>query len=152
VAVAQLAQLTLSEAALKQMHVAFICALLHNAQCEPSPIHQRAFFAGLSCLLPSCCVRLACWCRLVWLVPVSTGALVLAFGPPYVRASIWGSHIETPYAYKKQQLRKAVPFAFYGGPAAGRLRVLCLLLLLCARCSLFCCCCCCSCCSCFYCY
>jgi hypothetical protein len=82
-----------------------------------------------------------------WLVPTSTGALVLAFSA--LRASIWGSHIETPY--KKQQLKKAIPFAIYGGLAAGRLRVLCLLLLLLrARCSL--CCCCCSCCSCFYCY
>jgi hypothetical protein len=71
--------------------------------------------------------------------------MVLAFSA--LRASIWGSHIETPY--KKQQLKKAIPFAIYGEPA-GRLRVLCLLLLLRARCSL--CCCCCSCCSCFYCY
>jgi hypothetical protein len=78
-----------------------------------------------------------------WLAPNSTGALVLAFSG--LRASIWGSHIETPY--KKEQLKKAMPFAFYGGLAAGRLRVL-LLLLLRARCSL--CCCCCSCCSCFY--
>jgi hypothetical protein len=90
-----------------------------------------------------------------------TGACVLQG----LRASIWGSHIETPY--KKEQLKKAMPFAIYGGPAAGRLPVLCLLLvllvlvllvlllLLRARCSLCCCCCCCCCCSCcsfFYCY
>jgi hypothetical protein len=38
--------------------------------------------------------------------------VVLAFSA--ICASIWGSHIETPY--KKQQLKKAMPFAFYGGP------------------------------------
>jgi hypothetical protein len=35
-----------------------------------------------------------------------TGACVR----PYVRASIWGSHIETPY--KKQQLKKEILLAF----------------------------------------
>jgi hypothetical protein len=77
--VAQLAQLTLLsraaalailEAALKQMH---FCVLLHNdvnlLSHSPRVIHQRAFFAGrtsLSCLLPSCCLLLACWwCRLL---------------------------------------------------------------------------------------
>ena len=44
-------------------------------------------------------------------------ALVLAFSG--LRASIWGSHIETPY--KKEQLKKARPFAIYGEPAAGRI-------------------------------
>jgi hypothetical protein len=87
-----------------------------------------------------------------WLVPSSTGALVLAFSA--LRASIWGAHIEAPY--KKHHAKEGDAVCFiYGGPAAGQFRVLCLLLLLLllllrARCSL--CCYCCSCYSCFYCY
>jgi hypothetical protein len=101
-----------------------VCALLHSG-CESSlSFTSVLFFAGrtsLSCLLPSCCLLLAacvlvvragrllasaCQCVL------ATGALVLAFSA--LRASIWGSHIETPY--KKQRLKKAMPFDFYGGP------------------------------------
>jgi hypothetical protein len=152
VAVAQLSQLTvlsrtaalaiaILEAALKQMHV---CALLHNDVNHPS--HSPACFfcwphqPELHAASSSCYLLLACWWLVVpaagWCLPVLHGALVLAFSA--LRASIWGSHIETPY--KKQQLKKAMPFAIYGGPAAGRLRVLCQLLLLRARCSLCCCC------------
>jgi fumarate reductase subunit D len=60
------------------------------------------------------------------MVPTSTGALVLAFGPTCT--SIWGSHIETTAAKEDD----AVCF-LWRGPAAGRLirvLVLCLLLLL----------------------
>jgi hypothetical protein len=74
VAVSQLSQLTLLsrtaalailEAALKQMNV---CALLHKNNVNHLSHSPACFFAGrtsLSCLLPSCCLLLACWwCRL----------------------------------------------------------------------------------------
>jgi hypothetical protein len=68
------------EAALKQMHVAFTCALLHDNMnhlpftsvffCWPHP--PAAFL-----------LRVLASCVLV-LVPASTGALALAFGPTCV--------------------------------------------------------------------
>jgi hypothetical protein len=134
------------------------CALLHN---NVNNLSLTSMIMRITSHSPAC---FFCWphqpelhaafllvAACVLVVPAA-GALVLAFSA--LRPSIWGSHTEAPY--KKQQLKKAMPSALlvYGGPAAGQLRVLCLLLLLLlrARCSLCCCCCCCSCCSCFYCY
>jgi hypothetical protein len=74
------------------------------------PFTSVFFFAGRISLLSSCCVclRLACWC---WCLPVLAHWILRSA----LRASIWGSHIEPPY--KKQQLKKAMLLAFYGGPA-----------------------------------
>jgi hypothetical protein len=70
---------------------------------------------SLSCMLPSCCCLRAGGAG-CWLVPSSTGALVLAFSA--LRASIWGSHIEAPY--KKQQLKRRRCRLLYLWRAGGR--------------------------------
>jgi hypothetical protein len=126
------AALAILEAALKQMHV---CILLHNdvSHLSHSPAcffcwpHQPELPAAFFLLLAACVlvVPAAGWCLAV------LAHWSLAFSA--LRALIWGLHIETPY--KKQQLKKAMPFAIYGGPASFACSACCCCSVLAARCA-----------------